>query len=589
MTSRSGALLFGCLAWGACSGDGPGPSEDAGPATDAAVDADGGDGAGPECAPDETGCSEDGTASRRCVGGRWQTDVECMRESGRLCEAGACVDPWRLGAPVFDGCVDDPLATAETLAEKAATYDEIAARLHLHPDLRWVAGVVLEAGASESDATWQNVERWSTGENDGLWSSLYLASQAYRWAVTSDQEALDAIRSSLAGLQTRMEVTGVDGIFTRQFIPPGVRGIGCPEDLASYVPDLEKDDNVWVRIGDEGCLWVVDRDSMTWSVTEHCGLAAHAGTCWLDNVSKDEYAGHMLALAALAKLVDVPDVREVVADLLEKVGDHLIANDLTFVDWDGRRTEHGALYALALDDFPGFNAAMAMSFVLVAAEASGRADLRAFFDDCLLQRSGVRDCLPWPLEEPLPYTDYLDGAGMYIGPEGCASNFNNISMHVLSMHELIWFERDPLVRERLQRSFDVDVMRPADLSRGALEQHNAWFDFLWAASKPLGPGSDGPAFDAVHDGLCMLQQFPAHYSVPAVPDREEAYCLNRFDEPAAELPRETAERCPTEFVWWRDPYDLDGCAEDRAHVLPPQGYLLPYWMGRYHGFVGDDL
>ncbi len=585
MVLRVGALLFGTIAWGACSGAEPGPSGDAGAATDAAA---AGDGSGPECALDATGCSEDGMTSMRCAAGRWVTDIECMRGSGRLCEAGACVDPWRYGAPVFAGCADDPRATIETLAGKAAYYDALAVRLHLHPDLRWVAGVVLEAGAAETDATWQNVERWSSGENDGLWSSLYLASQAYRWAVTEDPAALETIRVTLAGLQTRMEVTGVDGIFTRQFVPPGVRGIGCPQDLARYVPDVEKDDNAWVQIGDDGCVWVVDRATSTWTATEHCGLGAHSGTCWLDNVSKDEYAGHMFALAALFALVDVPDVREVVANLLEKVADHLIANDLTFVDWDGRRTEHGALYAWALDDYPGFNAAMAMSFVLVAAEATGRSDLRAFYDECLLQKSS-QDCLPWPLEEPTPYTNYLEAAGMYLGPDGCRSNFNNISMHVLSMHDLIWFERDPLVRERLQSSFDVDVMRPPGLSRSALRQHNAWFDFLWAASKRLGPGSDGPAYDAVHDGICMLQQFPAHYAVPDVADRDEAYCLNRFDDPSAELPREAAERCPAEFVWWKDPYDLSGCTEARAHVLPPQGYLLPYWMGRYHGFVSEEM
>ena len=31
-------------------------------------------------------------------------------------------------------------------------------------------------------ATWQDVDRWLSGENDGLWSALYLAAEAFRYA-----------------------------------------------------------------------------------------------------------------------------------------------------------------------------------------------------------------------------------------------------------------------------------------------------------------------------------------------------------------------------------------------------------------------
>lgn len=237
-------------------------------APDAGLDAAAEDtGAAPEpCATEGAiECSSDAYSLRECTGGAWQVRVDCVARS-QLCEDEACVDPWTYGSPTFDGCEGDPLATSESLADKATYYDESALRLHVHPELGWIMGVVLDPSAADpglpavaqESATYDDVERWLSGENDGLWSALYLASQAYRYAATADAEALDTIRRLMQAERRRMQITGVSGLFTRQMIPPGIRGLACPTDLAAYVPDLEKDDNQWVRVGATGCVEVVD-------------------------------------------------------------------------------------------------------------------------------------------------------------------------------------------------------------------------------------------------------------------------------------------------------------------------------------------
>ena len=73
-------------------------------------------------------------------------------------------------------------------------FTRAATRLHLHPELGWMMPVVLREGASVSTATWRDVAQWDSGENDGLFSALYMASQAYRYAVTRSPEALAAVR-----------------------------------------------------------------------------------------------------------------------------------------------------------------------------------------------------------------------------------------------------------------------------------------------------------------------------------------------------------------------------------------------------------
>lgn len=488
---------------------------------------------------------------------------------------------------VYSTCPEVQHGTAESLVEKAAYYDDIATRLHLHPQLGFVLNVTLAEGVDERTATVADVEEFQSGENDGLWSSLYLTSQAYRYAVTRESGVLATIKLMLDAEATRMRITGVPGIFTRQYIPPAVQGISCPTDQAHYTTDAEKDDNRWVKIEADGCVHYVDRDTMMWTKSTHCGLEEFAGYCFLDNVSKDEYAGHMVALGALYMYVDDPDVRRITTELLTQIGDHLLQNELKLVDWDGRITEHGRFSPLAFDDFPGFNAAMALAYVGAARTASGREDLGAFYDRCLLQKNGGMPCLGF--SDPEPFTSYLEAAGMYVGPEGCGSNYNNVSMHLLTLHTLLMFERDPKTRGEIVKSLEVDVMKKPGEPRAIINQHNALFDFIWAAARSE---SATPEFDAVEDGVCQLKQYRASNAAVTIeldPARHAPYCKDRFDRDSSQNPRETYERCAATFVWWGDPYSLSVCTANAREVRQPSGYLLPYWMGRYYGFIPADL
>jgi hypothetical protein len=551
--------------------------------------------AGPVCSDGTIECSDDGYQLKSCVAGQWQI-THCMRDELKLCEAGACVDPWRYGSPSFDDCADEPLATAESLAEKAAGYEDLAKRLHVHPDLGWMLGVTLpcdgsdctQPGVAEADATWQDVEAWRSGENDGLWSALYLTAEAYRYAVTGDADALAMLELLLEGQRKRMAITGVSGLYTRQLIPPGIAGLSCPADLESYIPDAEKDDNQWVRVGDDGCVQTVDPASMQFVSSDHCGLDEFAGWCWLDNVSQDEYSGHMLAHAAVARLVDDPGVQALNAQLAEQVGLHMMHNDLIFHDWDGRPTEHG--YLVPTDLLGGYRAAMSLAFVKTAAASSGNAELQAFVDDCMLAEKNDDDpCVGVFGAATRPYHELVDVSGIYLG---CASNWNNFSMHMLSLHTMLLLEGEPEVRRAFQDALRDDMFEPAGVERPLREQNNAFFDFIYAADKHLGPGSDGPALAAVENGLCRMRQFPASQqqravSCPAASCVEA--CRDRFDRPMTDYPRPVAERCTATFMWWGSPYSVAECDADPRNVRPPADYLLPYWMGRYYGFIDTAM
>lgn len=611
-TVRFATMLALVLGFAACSGGGDDASSDAIDATlDAAIDSaidtatdpvtDAVEAIDAGCTEGATRCRDDGVTLATCTAGAWH-ETSCLATEGRLCDpaVNACVLRWRYGSPVFGACEGETRGTPETLAEKAAHYDAIATRLHLHPDLKWVMNVTLKPEATEATATWADVQQWHSGENDGLWSGLYFTSQAFRYAVTREPAVLATLKLLLAGEVDRMRITGVPGIFTRQLIPPGVPGLACPADDAAYVADVEKDDNRWVKIGDEGCVWYIPSDpGATWTKSDHCGLDAYKGWCFLDNVSQDEYAGHMMALAALYRLVDDPEVQATVKQMIEDVAVHMMEHDLTLVDWDGRVTEHGKFYLTSFADTPGFLAAEVIAFLRMGIEVSGRQDLVDFLEGCVLQQSQMGKCLSWPTEQGKSYADSLGLQLHYMGVgPGCKANYNNFAMVMTYFFDLFWFERDPAVLEKAWDAFDTQLVR-YDSPRALIGQQNAWFNVIWAAMKKLGPGSDGPAYDAIDAAVCSLKQFPAskhqqaHDSAALYPH----FCDGRFDkvdddvhdDSKTEFPVPVADRCVRTFLWWADPFDRDTCGDDPRSLDQPGDYLLAYWMGRYFGFLPADL
>jgi hypothetical protein len=495
-------------------------------------------------------------------------DADACAAQGQLCDGGACVDPWRYGSPVWSTCATEPRATPESLAQKAAAYDARALALHVSPAMPWVLDVAIAPGVDPETATAANVTVWRSGENDGLWSALVLAAEGYRYAVTHDPAARAALATLLGGERTRMAITGVPGLFVRQLIPPGVAGLACPTDPARYVPSPTKTSNMWVRIGSDGCAQTADGTGAFHS-TAHCGLAAFANWCFLDNISQDEYAGHVFALGAVARLVDDPELHAIAVDLLGQVGTHLAQHAMEFTDWDGRPTQWGKVHPGAPGDTPGYLAVLGLEFLATAARGTGDPALAAAYD-----------------RAAPGFETYLDQIDIWSGPDGCTSNWNDISMLTAGFHHLLWNRIGP-DRAALAAAFARELAHPAN-TRGLLVEHDAWYDVMWAAQKPLGPDSDGPAYAAVDDAVCQLRQFPRSNHVVARDTSALAphACDGRMaGESLAATAFGVADRCAATYVWWGDPYARGACTADPTLIQNPAGYLLPYWMARYYGFV----
>ncbi|MGM0575405.1 MAG: hypothetical protein ACQEXJ_06715 [Myxococcota bacterium] len=595
----------------ACGSDGDAstqPDADAAPDTTApdtaSTDDAKGDAGEPDTAPDvEPGCedgswtcSDDAKVLERCEDGELVSE-DCAAQ-GRLCEEGACVVAARWGSPEWSTCPDGP-STPESLADKAAYYDDVAWRLHVHPELKFVARVDLpkekvecpegwdppcyEPTIAEEDATWQDVERFDTDNNDGLWNALYMTSQAYRYATTGSAEALEHLRVLMEGERDRLEITGVPGVFTRRLIPPGLDAVQCPSDKASYERIPAKDSNQWVMIGEGGCARYVDPETDEWVTSDHCGLDDYAGWCFVDNVSQDEYAGHFYALGAIMRLVDDPEIRAEAADMLEEVAVHMMEHELRFVDWDGRFTEHGLIGSPP----------MILGWVKTAVDAGDNAELEAWYRDCLLQEEDDNEgCISWMSGglSLLPVHEQLGFLPLFTGEDGCKTNWNNISMAVTAFQNVLWSASDPEIRALAQQVVGEQMVH-ANHPKALIHQQNPWYHFTWAAQKDLGPDSTGPAHEAVEDGVCALRRFPTTRAFVGLDATQiyEKHCESRLGAPLAEDPMPPEHRCPTKYLWWNSLYEIETCKPQPWRIYHPTDYLLPYWMGRYHGFIPEDL
>jgi len=154
------------------------------------------------------------------------------------------------------------------------------------------------SGMKDGDVTTGSME---DSDNDGLWTSMYLASQTFRYAVTKSDEALQNVRESLDAMERLYTVNGLNSGFpSRSYMRTGYKFHDEPWRRA---PDSEWD--------------------------------------WKSTTSSDEAIGHIFAFGAIAELVDEPMLKNKAIMLIDTLMSHVVKNDFYMIDWDGQPTKWG--------------------------------------------------------------------------------------------------------------------------------------------------------------------------------------------------------------------------------------------------------
>jgi hypothetical protein len=139
-------------------------------------------------------------------------------------------------------------------------------------------------------------------DNDGLWTSFYLGSMAFKYAHTQDPTARRYAWESFEAFERLLSVNELDGFPSRTFERTGYKVSGPTK---------------WRPSPDKG-----------WE--------------WKGHTSSDEFVGYIFVAAVMDELVaETTHEKERVANFIDEILMHLIDNDYYFVDIDGAPTLWG--------------------------------------------------------------------------------------------------------------------------------------------------------------------------------------------------------------------------------------------------------
>jgi len=139
--------------------------------------------------------------------------------------------------------------------------------------------------------------------DSATWTGHYLAAEAFRYAVTHDQDALNNARAALAGIRSLVDVTGKN-VLARCLVP-----VESP-----YAPAI------------------LSEEASNGSFTGNLNLQAFY---WIGHTSRDQYTGVFFGLGVAWDLIDDAAVHATVQDLVTRLLDNLMQNNWAVVMPDG--------------------------------------------------------------------------------------------------------------------------------------------------------------------------------------------------------------------------------------------------------------
>ena len=364
-----------------------------------------------------------------------------------------------------------------------------------------------------------------SNDNDGLWTSLYIASECYRYAATHSPDALRNAQKSLRGLYRLLWITGIPGFPARSYIR---RGEG----------------------GDTDGMW-------HW--------AAGDGWKWKGDTSSDELVGHFFVYGIAYDLLPQADEfdREAIRNAAVNIANNLRQHGWYLAGYGGRITRWGR-FSLAYFKTPvghpdaPLNSLELLSILRVAYHVSGNESFLQDYHRLIRQDDYLRRVTEGFAKLP-PLTRF---------------NFSDEELAFLSFYPVLKYEDDPDLRRQYQTAL-------TDLWRHAEGERNPLWDYIYK----VGTGAED--YDA-QGALSTLQRIPLdmiYWSVRNSQRRD----LSLIPQPNENGQRQSVavippdQRCTSK--WNGNPYVLD-CMRGGKKVDDGTYFLLPYWLGRYFNLLG---
>jgi len=456
-----------------------------------------------------------------------------------------------------------------TLAEKAQFYEDEMERYLRRTPYGYVSEVSLKSPGDKSAIIYHD------SDNDGLWTSMYGAGECFAYAATGDSRAKKRAKRAFEALRFLQKVT--QGC---EHSPP--KGYVARTIISTKLPDpnigrVEKDKQKR------------ETDDALWKVYEpRWPKSADGKWYWKSDTSSDELDGHYFFYPLYYDLVaDTEEEKERVREVVRDLTNHLIKHDYHLVDHDGTPTRWGYYGPESMNHDQawwgerGLKSLSLLSYLAVAEHITG--------DSAYGERS----------KELIRDHAYLTNAMIYKIHRGPGSgNQSDDEMAFMGYYNLVKYTKNEALRDQIMLSF---------FSAWTNEQpeRNPFFNFSYAAfgvekvyHDQWGTHSLEPWDGWLEDSLATLQGFSL--------DRLNWASKNSHRSDVRFLRRQQANVDVTDGLehrrgfhvdkkvipienrhfnhWNTDPWTLDYGGEGKQ-LGSGTVFLLPYYMGLYHGFL----
>ena len=426
-----------------------------------------------------------------------------------------------------------------TLADKAASYENVMRERHVRPP-----GLMRRCRLRVAGDT-STFEPMDT-DNDGLFTGIYLGAESYRYAVTHDPMAKQTAAHAFAAMEFLQHVTETPGFVARSVVPAAWTRVA--DANRSYTPE----EIAAIRV----------REPRFKPVEVHWHKSRDGRWLWKDDTSSDEISGHYFAYAVYYDLVAQGDEKQRVRDLVRRVTDYIIEGGFTLRDVDGKPTRWGVWSPEKLNHDPdwwperGTNAIEILSFLNVAWHITGDDKYRRAADTLINEHGYGKHILDPQPHDPGSFT------------------FIDAQLLTLAYRGLLLYEPEGPRRELYLKS----LRRWFEIIRFA---HSPFYNF---AAHVFGGAED---FDR-EACLAVLRDTPLDLVTWTV-DESQREDVQRVKRPQAERWQVNRLLPPSEraVIHWDGNLfairDGDGGHSESSASF----WLLPYWMGRYHGLIGE--
>ncbi len=374
-------------------------------------------------------------------------------------------------------------------------------------------------------------------DNDGLWTSMYLGAEVFRYAVTKSDEALENIREAMDAMERLYTINGIKGFPSRSFERTGYK----------------YEDKPWRRSSDP-----------EWD--------------WKSTTSSDEAIGHIFAFGAMAELLeDQKDLQARAIRMIDSLMQHVIDHDMYLVDWNGEPTLWGKWNPAYVNARPvgvGDRKINSSNIIAMLQTAYHFTKKEVYKDKAfeLMTKHGYYENLMFPMSQVRRADSTADDWSKMLSESW---NHSDDEMYFVGYWGLYRYAFNDTLKTKFREAI-IDhwqIERP--------EKEGAWNIFT-----ALTGTND---FD-LNEAIWYLQEYPLdliHWTVTNSHRKDIELMEPNFRKqttkevlPASELPvsRHNANR-----------FDLDGGDNGSSEYSAGDIWLLPYWMGRYFNVISAPV